>query len=81
MPVIIPPTFHDIPAVVSIAAHSAGSSAIAGHIAGRPPAIIQPNSTVQGPTVTPPTPPVTTKTDAAGAAGRVTGKSGENPSR
>jgi hypothetical protein len=73
MPVIIPPTFHDIPAVIRIAAHSVGGSAIAGHIVSKPPVVIRPNSTVQGPTVTPPTTPVTTK---AGSA-----KTGENPSR
>jgi len=75
MPIMIPPTFLDVPAIVRIAAHSPASPAQMQHpMVARPPTLTRPNDgTGQTPTTITPVPPVplapaVTTPPASGAA-------------
>jgi hypothetical protein len=60
MPIMIPPTFLDVPAIVRAAAHSSASPAQIQHpLAARPPTVIRPNdASGQQPTTVAPVPVV-----------------------
>jgi hypothetical protein len=84
MPVIIPPTYFDVPAVTHVAAHSVGRSSIAGHSAVPPLGLGRPSVTVQGPTESPPVPPAPTKpahSNATGVPDTLSGQDSAHQSR